>query len=96
MHFSSLLCILHALPISSFLVHSPSTFNGLAHGKEFLAPCTTPQFEDHPLMIISDSIFSIFTATLEAIFSTGNQKTHHAMVTRDHLNVEYYILGFEN
>jgi hypothetical protein len=40
---------------------------------------------------ISYNTFSIFTATLEAI-STGNQRTHHTMVTRDQLNVKYVSL----
>jgi hypothetical protein len=73
------------------LVNSPFTFEDLPYGEEFLAPCPTPQLEGHHLTTVSDSLFTIFTAILEAI-STGNQRTHHAVVTRDQLNVEYVPL----
>jgi hypothetical protein len=56
------------------------------HGEELTATCTTPKLEDHPLSVLRDFIFNIFTATLHigGRSFTRNLNTRHTVVTRTH------------
>jgi hypothetical protein len=60
-----------------------------------VGPPSNPQAE-RPSLVGCNCLFNIFAATLylEALYSFHNLSKHHAMVTRDPLNVEtlcYFI-----
>jgi len=54
------------------------------YGEEFLAPCSTPNLEDHSLSAVHDILFHIFTAVIhiEVHSYICNLRMCHAMVTR--------------
>jgi hypothetical protein len=54
------------------------------YGEGLLAPRLTPKLEDHPLSLVRGCFFNIFAANLklEAVPSTRNPRTRHAVVTR--------------
>jgi len=58
------------------------------YGEELLAPHPTPKLEDHTLLVVRDSLFYIFAATLHigGRFSIRNLRTRHAVVRETHLS----------
>jgi hypothetical protein len=67
------------------------------YGEEFSAPCPSPKLEDHPSSVVRDYLFNTFAATLHiggggARSSIRNLRTHHAMLTGNHL---YRLIGLK-
>jgi len=71
--------------------------NASFYGEVLLAPCPTPELEDHTLSAVLDSLFDIIAATLHIgdCSSIRHLSTCHAVVTGTHLSWLYCILwGF--
>jgi hypothetical protein len=62
------------------------------YGEELLAQRQTPKLKDHPLLAAGGCLFIVFEPTLHSwrqFSSIHNLRTHHAVVTRDPLNMIY-------
>jgi hypothetical protein len=70
------------------------------YGEELSAPRPTSKLDDHPLLVVRDCLFSIFTVTIEDRSSTPNLRTRNAVVTRKYLlfvkNVYFMISYIQN
>jgi len=64
------------------------------YGEELSAPCPAPKLEDHPSSAVHDYLFNISAPTLHigGHSSIRNLRTHHAVVTGNHL---YWLIGFK-
>ena len=73
------------------------------YGEEFLAPCPTPNLEDHTLSVARDCLFNIFAATLHngGCSSIRNLRKRQVVATKTHLwklmnNIENYTIRRDN